>query len=203
MSLCTNKIVNIGKYVNRKHLHFAIAKFTPRKIVERFKIYKIEAYLLKGEVVFVMVIRKALLKDLERIQQLNNLLFDLEIANFDKFLIKDWPLSNAGKQYFQQAIKQSFVIVAEIDNKVVGYLLGEECKIPYYNFKIAELCNMCVDSGFRKQRIGISLFKEFERYYNEQGITHFVVTASFKNENAKAFYKKLGFKESNLTLVKF
>ena len=132
-----------------------------------------------------MLVRKAELKDLRRIQELNNQLFELELANFDKYLIKDWPLSKEGKEYFENAIKESFVVVAEIDNKVVGYLLGEESDIPYYNFKIAELCNMCIDSNYRKQGIGNALYKEFENSFNEQGITHFIVTASFKNESAK------------------
>jgi len=149
------------------------------------------------------LIRKATLKDLQRIQELNNELFDLELANFDKYLIKDWPLSKEGKKYFENAIKESFVIVAEIDDKVVGYLLGEESDIPYYNFKIAELCNMCIDSNYRKQGIGNALYNEFERAFREQGVTHFMVTASFKNENAKSFYKKMGFEEANSTFIKF
>ena len=150
-----------------------------------------------------MVIRKAELKDLQRIQELNNELFELELANFDKYLIKDWPLSDEGREYFKNAIKESFVVVAEIENQVVGYLLGEESDIPYYNFKIAELCNMCIDSNYRKQGVGNALYKEFERFYNEQGISHFIVTASFKNESAKAFYKKMGFEEANSTFIKF
>ncbi len=150
-----------------------------------------------------MLIRKATLKDLQRIQELNNELFELELANFDKYLIKDWPLSSEGKKYFENAIKESFVIVAEINSNVVGYLLGEENNIPYYNFKIAELCNMCIDSNYRKQGIGNALYKEFEKSFKQQGITHFVVTASFKNESAKAFYKKMGFEEANSTFTKF
>ena len=150
-----------------------------------------------------MLIRKATLEDLPRIQELNNELFELEIANFDKYLIKNWPLSKEGKEYFENAIRESFVVVAEIENQVVGYLLGEESDIPYYNFKIAELCNMCIDSNYRKQGIGNALYKEFERFYNEHGITHFIVTASFKNESAKAFYKKMGFEEANSTFIKF
>ncbi|MBQ8431021.1 MAG: hypothetical protein IJX26_03680, partial [Clostridia bacterium] len=72
-----------------------------------------------------MIIRKATIEDLSRIQELNNELFELEIANYDKYLIKDWPLSNEGKAYFENAIRESFVVVAEIENQVVGYLLGE------------------------------------------------------------------------------
>lgn len=150
-----------------------------------------------------MLIRKAEIRDLRDIQELNNQLFELEIASFDEYLIKDWPLSNEGKQYFETAIKDSYVIVAEVDGNVVGYLLGEECNIPYYNFKIAELCNMCVDKNYRKQGIGNKLYSEFENNYKKQGVEHFIVTASYKNENAKQFYKKMGFKEANSTFTKF
>lgn len=148
-----------------------------------------------------MIIRKATAADLQRIQELNNELFELELACFDKYLIKDWSLSDEGKIYFENAIKNSFVIVAEVDNKVVGYLLGED--IPYYNFKIAELCNMCVDEKYRKLGIGKALYKEFEKHFTELGIINFMVTASFKNEAAKAFYKKMSFTEANSTFVKF
>ena len=113
------------------------------------------------------------------------------------------PFSKEGKEYFENAIKESFVIVSKIDDKVVGYLLGEVCDIPYYDFKIAELWNMCIDSNYCKQGIGNALYKEFERTFREQGITHFTVTASFKNKNAKSFYKKMGFEEANSTFTKF
>lgn len=150
-----------------------------------------------------MIIRKAELKDLQKVQELNNQLFELEIENYDKYLVKDWPLSNQGKKYFEDAINSSFVVVAEIENSIVGYLLAEEIDIPYYNFKIAELCNMCIDINYRKNGIGCALYKEFENHYKNQGINHFMVTASFKNESAKAFYKKMGFTEANTTLIKF
>ena len=35
------------------------------------------------------------------------------------------------------------------------------------------------------------------------GITHFVVTASFKNKSAQVFYEKMGFDKTNLTFTKF
>ena len=128
--------------------------------------------------------------------------FELELENFDSYLIKNWPMSKEGKIYFKNAIKNDFVVVAEVDNAVVGYLMGGGISVPYYNFKIAELFNMCIDSNYRNQGIGNALYSEFEKFYRSQGVSHFMVTASFKNESAKQFYKKMGFNEANLTLVK-
>ena len=72
-----------------------------------------------------MIIRKATINDLSQIQELNNQLFELELANFDKHLIKGWPLSPEGKQYFQDAINEGYVIVAEAKvRKERAMLLG-------------------------------------------------------------------------------
>ena len=150
-----------------------------------------------------MKIRRAELKDLKIVQELNNQLFELELESFDKYLIKGWSFSDEGKAYFENAIKKSFVIVAEIDGVVVGYLLAEEVKIPYYSFDIAELCNMCVDEKYRKQGIGRALYENFEIYFKSKNIEKFIVIASFKNESAKNFYKKMGFVEANATFTKF
>ena len=149
-----------------------------------------------------MEYRNATLSDLKSVQNLNNELFELEYKYFDKNVIKNWPLSKAGKIYFENAIKNNCVIVAEDDKKIVGYILGEIRKVPYYAFKTAELCNMCVTSSYRGQGIGKRLVEEFETNFIQQGITNFIVTASYKNNYAKEFYKKLGFNESNITYIK-
>lgn len=152
-------------------------------------------------------IRKATLKDLNAIQALNNQLFDLELECFDPHLVRNWPLSSEGKEYFTNAIKNDYVIVAEtqVDGGgiLVGYLLAEKVDIPYYAFPIVELCNMCVDKDYRKHGIGKLLFAEFEKHFTSLGITNLTVTASYKNSSAQAFYKKMGFTEANLTFTKF
>lgn len=150
-----------------------------------------------------MKIRNATLKDVQSIQELNNQLFDLELKESDVYLIKDWPLSKEGEEYFTNAILNGYVLVCENKNLIVGYLLGEEIEVPYYNFKIAELCNMCIDTNYRKTGIGQKLFEKFKADFEERNIKNFTVTASFKNISAINFYKKLGFIETNLTLTQF
>ena len=149
-----------------------------------------------------MLIRKATINDIKIIQELNNELFDLEIENFDENLTRDWPFSEEGEKYFKESILNNFVIVAEENGLIVGYLLAEEVDIPYYNFRIAELCNMCVKKDFRRRGIGYKLFIEFENYFKNLGVKKLIVTASFKNESARNFYKKIGFKESNISFIK-
>lgn len=70
-----------------------------------------------------IIVRKAKLEDLNVIQNLNNQLFKLEKENYDSTLVQDWPLSEDGKQYFEDLIINHYVIVAIKDEAIVGYLL--------------------------------------------------------------------------------
>ena len=146
-------------------------------------------------------IRKANINDLLNIQKLNKELFELEFHNFDSTLIEDWPLTKAGKEYFENAIINNIVLVACIDNKIVGYLAGTLNSQNSYNNNIqAELDNMCILNEYRKLGIGSRLLAEFKRICKEHKINEIKVVASFKNVNAIDFYKNNGFSESELVL---
>ena len=69
-------------------------------------------------------IRKAHIEDLQQIQNLNKLLFELEFENYDSTLDTTWPVSNEGIDYFKNAIENDITIVATDENKIVGYLIG-------------------------------------------------------------------------------
>lgn len=146
-------------------------------------------------------IRRANIDDLLYIQKLNKELFELEYNNFDNTLLQDWPLTQEGKEYFENAIKNDIVLIACINEKVVGYLAGTLNSQHSYNNTIqAELDNMCIMSEYRKLGIGSKLFEEFKKICKENKINEIKVVASFNNLNAIDFYKKNGFKETELTL---
>ena len=71
-----------------------------------------------------IIIRNAVISDLETIQKLNNSLFELEKEKYDSTLIGNWPLTDEGKKYFFDLIKNHYVIVAEQEKSIVGYLAG-------------------------------------------------------------------------------
>ncbi len=92
-----------------------------------------------------MIIRKANIDDLFVIQKLNKELFELESNNYDLTLIADWPLTQEGKEYFQNAVINDIVLVACVDQKIVGYLAGTlNSQYSYNNIVQAELDNMCI-----------------------------------------------------------
>ena len=129
-----------------------------------------------------VIIRKAGLEDLTSIQKLNNNLFDLEFNNFDDTLKLGWALEKDGREYFEDMIKNEIVFVAQIEEKIVGYLAGSICEsISYITESFAELDNMCIDDEYRKFGIGTLLMDEFKKYCKEKNMQNIKVTASAKN----------------------
>lgn len=146
-------------------------------------------------------IRKANLEDLNAIQQLNNNLFELEFNNFDETLKQGWTFEKEGKEYFEYMIKNEIVFVAELEEKIVGYLAGSICEqISYITETFAELDNMCIDDEYRRFGIGTLLINEFKKYCKGKNIQNIKVTASAKNSRAIQFYVKNGFEDYNITL---
>ena len=149
-----------------------------------------------------VIIRKASLEDLSIIQQLNNSLFKLEKENYDSTLVNDWPLSEEGKEYFLDLINNHYVIVAELDNNVVGYLAGSiEEKGSYVEIQYGEINNMFIDDKYRGNGIGKLLINNFKEYCKSKEISNIKVVASYKNKNAIEFYRKNGFEEFDITLT--
>ena len=151
-------------------------------------------------------IRRATLKDLGTIQGLNNRLFKKEYREYDKSLVLGWPYTKIGKKYFSARIKKNdgFAFVAEVDDKIIGYLVGGlEKPLTWKKWKkVAELENMLVLKGHRGLGIGTKLIKEFLKWCKEKKVENVRTVASHQNLRGINFYKKLGFKETEVTLEK-
>lgn len=148
-----------------------------------------------------VIIRKANLEDLNAIQELNNNLFELEFNNFDDTLKVGWPFEKEGTEYFENMLNGEIVFVAEVEEKIVGYLAGSICEeVSYITETFAELDNMYIDDDYRRFGIGTLLMDEFKKYCKEKNMQNIKVTASAKNSRAIQFYMKNGFEDYNITL---
>lgn len=152
-----------------------------------------------------LVIRKATIADVDAVQNLNNGLLNYEMEHgFDSY-VKDWALSEASKNYFLDLIKNQFVVVAEVDDKIIGYIAGsvyEDLSYSYYEGITAEVNNMFILEEFRRYGIGSKLMNSFFTWCNSKNAKRVMVTASSKNEKAINFYRQLGYNDINLTLKK-
>ena len=149
-----------------------------------------------------IIIKKATIDNLYDIQILNNQLFKLEKENYDSTLVNDWPLTDIGKNYFKDLITNHYVLVAFIDNDIVGYLAGGiNDKGAYEEIQYGEIYNMFIKDNCRGLGIGKKLISQFKDYCKQNKINNLKVTASSKNKNAIDFYHKNGFDDFDLTLT--
>lgn len=149
-----------------------------------------------------IVIRKAILEDVSYIQNLNNELFKLEKENYDITLVLNWALTEEGKDYFEDLIKNQYVIVATLEDKIIGYLAGSiNEKGSYEEIQYGEINNMFIKEDYRLYGIGKKLINNFKNYCRNNNISNLKVVASSKNKNAIEFYRKNGFDDFNLTLT--
>ena len=149
----------------------------------------------------IIEIRKATLKDLKAIQNLNTELFKYDYKH-DKTLNLKWPQKNLS--YYKQSIigKNSFAAVAAIDGKIVGYFIGSIGPTEDYRKlkKIAEMDNMFVIKKYRGQGIGNDLVNAFLKWAKSKKAPRVRAVASAGNKGATNFYKNNKFEEYNLVL---
>ncbi|EKD23127.1 MAG: hypothetical protein ACD_83C00042G0002 [uncultured bacterium] len=151
-----------------------------------------------------MTIRKATIKDLGKISELNLKLFQFE-RQFSDSCSLDWTFSQIGQTYFTNRITQEngIVFVAENNVHTIGYLCGY-----VFDFKarqpssMAEIDNMYVEDKFRSQGIGGQLIKAFESEAKKRGVARLKVGAIFQNQQAVDFYEKSGFHSHEIMLEK-
>ena len=149
-------------------------------------------------------IRRATIDDLKNIQELNLMLFKEEYDKYDKTLDCGWTFGVKGEACFKERIVQDggFVAIAEVDNKVVGYLAGSIVKPASYRklSGLAELENMFVEEEFRNKGIGTELYNVFVDWCRSRKVNRLRVVASSQNSKGINFYNKKGLKNYDISL---
>lgn len=86
---------------------------------------------------------------------------------------------------------QDFLLVAEIDNRIVGYILAQKGNLN----RIAHSAYIVVGilRDFRGKGIGTEFFKRLAIWAEEKKVTRLELTVICENEVAKHLYEKNGF----------
>ncbi|WP_136514565.1 GNAT family N-acetyltransferase [Geomonas edaphica] len=84
-------------------------------------------------------------------------------------------------------------IVAEHEERIVGFALGTTVKKHNSPWKYGYLVWLGVRRELQKLRVGERLFKELKRRFKEQGVRMIIIDTSADNEAAIRFFKKHGF----------
>ena len=146
-------------------------------------------------------IRQARTDEVEKLQFLDDEVF-LHDVKFDPDLDMGWAKGEKGRTYFSNLVNNpnSYCLIAEDNDKAVGYLVASSKEVSYRKSKCAELQNMGVSSDYRSQGIGSMLVKKCLEWAKSKGYQKVYVSAYFGNIDAIKFYKKNGFSEIDLGL---
>jgi len=151
-------------------------------------------------------IREATIEDLESIIFLNQKLCEKEYGEFDKTIDPNYSTTKTGREYFSERLKtdNAIKLVAEDDGKIVGYFIGAIVEVEDYRTidNLGEGENMFIEPEYRNNGIGTEFMKGFESWCLEKGVKRLRHVVSAENTQAIKLYKKLGFKEYDVTLEK-
>jgi len=91
--------------------------------------------------------------------------------------------------------KQEIIIMAEYNNKVVGFCCVQIMKSICYFTIHAEITELYVQEFYRRKGIATKLMKYIENFcYNEYGIKDFHLLTGGKNITAQKLYESLDYK---------
>jgi ribosomal protein S18 acetylase RimI-like enzyme len=150
-----------------------------------------------------MAIRLAREDEVKVLQNLNDEVF-VDNHKYDPDLKTDWAQSETGRKYFTEALNnpETICLIAEEDNKPVGYLVAAPKDFGYRLSKYLEIENMGVSANFRSKGIGVQLVNKCLELAKKMGYQKVYVNAYFENTKAIAFYEKCGLKKIDISLEK-
>ena len=137
-------------------------------------------------------IQSATIKNLKDIQELNHQLYIKENKEFDSTINKNFSIQKSGENYFKKRIKNDCTLIATVDGKTIGYLVGAISEVSDYRsiLKLAEAENMFVLEEYRSLGVGKKLMNEFVKWCKSNKIKRMRVVASAQNIQAIKFRNK-------------
>lgn len=150
-----------------------------------------------------MIIRPANKDEVKVLQDLNDEVF-VDNSKYDSDLKMDWAQSETGKKYFTEVLNntESICLIAEENNKPVGYIAASPRNWGHRLSKYIEIENMGVSPSFRSKGIGSKLIDECMKIAKKRGFQRVYVNAYFDNTKAIDFYERCGFKKIDISLEK-
>jgi GNAT superfamily N-acetyltransferase len=155
-----------------------------------------------------MEIRFGNIKDLPGVQRLNKalVLYESEFVPNGQSIAEDWAYSTDGVAHLTKHLNResdTAIIIAEADEKVVGYL-SASCTSNSHRRQnpVAEIETMYVEEEHRRQGIGGKLLEAFIEWAQVQGAAHLEVMAWAGNKHTLEFYHHFDFVEDAIRLTR-
>jgi len=153
-----------------------------------------------------MIIREATEKDEEKIKELIKKLHAFEIPMEELYVAKP-DTADRNLMFFKHKTKNNngTIFVVEIDDKIIGYAVCWIERRPTYLYKVDKIgyiSDVFVEEPYRGRGIGSALLGKILEWFKNKNIKYVELSVLAKNEKAKKFYEKHGFKVYSLNLRK-
>ena len=141
------------------------------------------------------MIREACVSDFDAILNLENQVFQIHLSARPDMIKPNLPFN---QEYFEKCVKDdgAKIFVYEEDGCILGYCITQKQEYRdhhiYYDMKVLEISDMCVDENERGKNIGQQLFNQAKDYAKEIGAARLELTVWGFNKNARQFYERNG-----------
>jgi len=104
--------------------------------------------------------------------------------------------------------KQGKWILACDGDKIIGWIIGLVVKnsevelLSLKPSKLGRVTELYIDDAYRSQGIGKMLIEQIEQYLKSLDCDYIFIEVFIPNVNAHEFYKKLGYTDRNLDMIK-
>ena len=147
------------------------------------------------------ILRRAVEEDFRNLHRMMVSLLTYEHENFDNSLRLDWANCEAAKNALLSAIQTCIVFIIYHEEEAIGYLLGrisEPSANSARGIKQGLLENIYIEPEWRKCGLGRRLIDVFKDDCKEHGAECINVTVLANNQDARAFYEKMGLLPRNI-----
>ncbi len=146
-----------------------------------------------------MIIRKAELKDLERIVEFNyNLAFETEDKRLDKNILR------SGVRALLEDKRKGVYHVCEINDEVVGQIMYTYEWSDWRNGLFIWVQSVYVDKEYRGQRVFRRLYNHVKEMCDkDENICGVRLYVEFENHNAQKTYESLGTEKCNYYMYEY
>lgn len=140
-------------------------------------------------------IRRAVIDDIKKIQELSQELMEYEKQNATKeFMFNmDWALSEAGYNNYKYNIENDWLYVACVNDEIVGYMTcWINKKRPWLEYQDMEIGNLYIQEKYRRLGIGSEFINIAKNLCKENSVKFLKILVLDDDKDAKAFYNKHG-----------
>lgn len=143
------------------------------------------------------IIRKGKLSDEKGVEALWRDLHEFHENDFPKDFSLSQDAGASMRAFFKTHVRshQRLALVAEVDGKLVGYLMATiEDRPPVLTIKKqVHIYDLHVSEEHRSKGIGKAMMDEMEAWTKEKGVNYILLEVMSTNEGGKKFYKREGY----------